>query len=87
MKRLFALILSLALFYAALGYLALTVQSVDYHDGTYHPIPRGRHFLTSVVAATAGFGVLLYRRCLRPGAAPRRDKTDSAGGPAKPEGT
>jgi hypothetical protein len=46
-------ILSIVAACAALYYFGMCVQSVDYHDGAYHPIPRDRYVFTFVLSAVA----------------------------------
>lgn len=39
--------------FVALYYMGMSVQSVDYHDGSYHPIPRDRYVITFLVSLIA----------------------------------
>jgi hypothetical protein len=51
----------------AFYYLGMSLQSVDYRDGVYHPIPRERYGITLLVSLVAT--IVFYklgRRSLRP---------------------
>ncbi len=43
MKPAIFFVLAIICGFAALYYMGMTVQSVDYRDGMYHPIPRERY--------------------------------------------
>lgn len=67
MKPTIFIILAIICGFVAFYYMGMSVQSVDYHDGAYHPIPRERYgitFLVSLVATIVFWK--LGRRSLRP---------------------
>ena len=39
--------------FVTLYYMGMSVQSVDYHDGKYHPIPRERYGITFLISLIA----------------------------------
>ena len=49
------IIFAVVLFLVSLQFMGLSVRSVDYRDGAYHPIPRGRYITLMVGFAIAGF--------------------------------
>jgi hypothetical protein len=50
-RRLILTLSALVFGYIALYYFGMCFQSVDYHDGRYHDIPRGRYALSAAIAS------------------------------------
>ena len=53
MKSTIFFILAIFCGFVAFYYMGMSVQSVDYHDGAYHPIPRERYGITFLVSLIA----------------------------------
>jgi hypothetical protein len=53
MKAVIFFILAIISGLLAFYYMGMSVQSVDYHDGAYHHIPRERYALTFIISLIA----------------------------------
>jgi hypothetical protein len=67
MKPAILFLLSVICFCIAFYHMGMSVRSVDYHDGRYHPIPRERYVLTFLASSVATVSFWkLGRRFSRP---------------------